>query len=285
MSETVTHLLLPLAGRATRLMPLTKALNKALLPVYDKPVLQWALDEAHHTSIEEFIFVLSPEDEAIADYLKEEQELNAKLAKQTTPLARDALALFALNEKIRCARHEVIQKNPQGLGDAVAQGWKACPKDVLAVSLSDDLMIHENKSPLKAMIQAHHEKEGAIILACEQVAKEQLSSYGIIEPQQNNGSLIEIKSLIEKPRVQDAPSRWGIIGRYILNGAVRSSLDKIGAGSGGEIQLTDAINHALAQGAKGYALNGLGRRYDCGSIEGLWQAGCAIRTQKRQDKK
>ena len=277
MTHPLRHLILPMAGRATRLMPLTKAVNKALLPVYHKPVLQHALDEASITDIDQLIFVISPDDRSIEDYFRPDEPLIKKLQSQQTPQANEALAIFAAHDAWHC--HYVHQPQPTGLGDAVLRGWQEDAAHV-AVILSDDLILTETQSPLQAMMQAHHATDGAIILLCEEVSLDVISRYGVINPAANShDDLIAVSSLVEKPDAAQAPSRLAVIGRYVLPRAVRDCLQKTRKGAGGEIQLTDAINDAIAHGTPAFALTLEGTRYDCGSLSGLMAAAHAAQRQ------
>ena len=302
MTHPLRHLILPMAGRATRLMPLTKAVNKALLPVYHKPVLQYALDEASVTELDQLIFVISPDDRSIEDYFRPDDALIEKLQSQQTPQANEALALFAAHDSWHC--HYVPQPQPTGLGDAVLRGWQADVPHV-AVILSDDLILTDAQSPLQTMMQAHHATDGAIILLCEEVSLDVISRYGVIAPAahshddpiavtslevisrygviapaaHSHDDLIAVTSLVEKPVPAEAPSRLAVIGRYVLPRAVRDCLQKTGAGAGGEIQLTDAINDAIAHGTPAFAVTLEGTRYDCGSLSGLMAAAHAVRQQ------
>lgn len=271
------HLILPMAGRATRLMPLTKAVNKALLPVYHKPVLQYALDEASVTDLDQLIFVISPDDRSIEDYFRPDDALIKKLQSQQTPQANEALAVFAAHDAWHC--HYVPQPQPTGLGDAVLRGWIEDMHHV-AVILSDDLILTETQSPLQTMMQAHHATDGAIILLCEEVSLDVISRYGVIAPAaHSHDDLIAVTSLVEKPVPAEAPSRLAVIGRYVLPLAVRNCLQKTQTGAGGEIQLTDAINDAIAQGTPAFAVTLEGTRYDCGSLSGLMAAAHAVQRQ------
>ena len=277
MTHPLRHLILPMAGRATRLMPLTKAVNKALLPVYHKPVLQYALDEASVTDLDQLIFVISPEDRSIEDYFRPDDALIKKLQSQQTPQANEALAVFAAHGSWHC--HYVPQPQPTGLGDAVLRGWQDDVPHV-AVILSDDLILTETQSPLQTMMQAHHATDGAIILLCEEVSLEVISRYGVIAPAaHSHDDLIAVTSLVEKPVPAEAPSRLAVIGRYVLPRAVRDCLQKTEAGAGGEIQLTDAINDAIAHGTPAFAVTLEGTRYDCGSLSGLMAAAHAVQQQ------
>jgi UTP--glucose-1-phosphate uridylyltransferase len=272
MSNRVRKAVFPVAGLGTRLLPATKAIPKELLTVVDRPLIQYAVDEAREAGIEQMIFVTGRGKSALVDYFDSAFELE-------TTMREKGKALDAL-ERSRARFGEVVsvrQQQPLGLGHAV---W--CARDVVgdepfAVLLPDDLMAGR-PGALKQMVGAW-EKVGGNLVATEEVAAEKTASYGIITPGNSVGDLTEVLGLVEKPAPEAAPSRLGVIGRYILQPEVMRILDKGETGAGGEIQLTDAMAKLIGT-QPFHALKVDAVRHDCGDKAGYVIANLALALER-----
>lgn len=270
MAQRVRKAVLPVAGLGTRFLPATKIVPKEMIPVVDKPVVQYAVEEALAAGIEEFIFVSAEGKEAIAAHFSAhpvlEKSLESKNKSAEVKLVRDAsLATGAFKV--------VIQHEPLGLGHAV---W--CAKDLVghepfAVILPDDMVLSRT-SCLKQLIDAHAAVGGHVV-AVEDVPREQTSRYGILDVASDDGRLAKARGLVEKPQPGKAPSTLAIIGRYILDPSVFDELNKHTGGAGNEIQLTDALNATMPRTAF-YGLRFEGTRYDCGTRVGFVEANVAF---------
>ena len=270
--KAVRKAVFPVAGLGTRFLPATKAFAKEMLPVVDRPLIQYAVDEAREAGIEQMIFVTGRGKSALEDYFDISYELEATMRERGKSL--DVLAPTRLPAG---ALASVRQQEPLGLGHAV---W--CARDIVgdepfAVLLPDDLMWGK-PGCLREMVDAYSEVGGNIICV-EEVAPEKTASYGIITPGERRGTLTEVRGLVEKPRPEEAPSTLGVIGRYILQPEVMRILDNPQRGAGGEIQLTDAMAqligtqpfHGVTVGAK---------RYDCGDKAGFITANIALALER-----
>jgi UTP--glucose-1-phosphate uridylyltransferase len=262
--KAVRKAVFPVAGLGTRFLPATKSMPKEMLTVVDKPLIQYAVEEAREAGIEQMIFVTGRGKGALDDHFDIAFELEATMTgrgKSLEPL-----------EPTRSTPGSIVsvrQQEPLGLGHAV---W--CARDIVgdepfAVLLPDDLM-WGRPGCLKQMVDAYN-KVGGNIICAQQVARDKTSSYGIITPGASDGNLTEIRGLVEKPKPEEAPSTLGVVGRYILQADVMRILDRKEKGAGGEIQLTDAIS-ALLTHETVLALRLPGRRFDCGSKLGYLQA-------------
>lgn len=265
----IRKIVLPVAGLGTRFLPVTKAVPKELLPVVDRPLIQYAIDEAHEAGIEQLIFVNSPGKEAIQDYLEPDATLEAQLRAKGNATELERLAAILPNSmRVSFA----LQKEPLGLGHAV---W--CARDLVgsepfAVTLPDDL-VHSTPGCLKQMIDAYAEVGGNLV-AIEEVPRNDTQKWGVIDPGQEDGHLTEVRGLVEKPKPEEAPSTLAIIGRYILQPEIFDALSRQKPGAGNEIQLTDAMSKLIGHGPfHGYRFNGT--RYDCGSKNGFLSANIA----------
>ena len=268
MANRVRKAVFPVAGLGTRLLPATKTMPKEMLTIVDRPLIQYAVDEAREAGIEEMIFVTGRGKSTLIDYFDESFELETTMRERGKSL--DAL------EPSRARFGEIIavrQQQPLGLGHAV---W--CARDIVgdtpfAVLLPDDLM-HGKPGALRQMVDAW-ERVGGNLVATEEVAAENTKSYGIITPGETKGNLTEVRGLIEKPNPEDAPSRLGVIGRYILQPEVMRVLDAKERGAGGEIQLTDAMAKLIGT-QPFHALKVDAVRYDCGDRAGFVIANLAV---------
>ena len=270
MAMRVRKAVLPVAGLGTRFLPATKIIPKEMLPVVDKPVVQYAIEEARAAGIEEFIFVSAEGKESIAAHFSAhpglEESLESKNKRAELGLVR-AASLPPGGFKV------VIQREPLGLGHAV---W--CAKDLVgrepfAVILPDDMVLSQT-SCLKQLIDAHAQVGGHVV-AVEDVPREHTSRYGILDVASDDGRLAKARGLVEKPQPDEAPSTLAIIGRYILDPSVFDELDKHTRGASNEIQLTDGLNQTMPR----VAFHGLrfeGIRYDCGTRVGFVEANVAF---------
>lgn len=257
---------LPVAGLGTRVLPATKAIPKELLPVVDRPVIQYVVDEALEAGIEHIIFVTGRGKGAIEDYFDHSYELEAQLkAKNKT----DILAAVEASRLPAGASSFVRQQAPLGLGHAV---W--CARDVIGdepfAVLLPDVIVKGKPSGLKQMVDAFG-KVGGNIIAVDPVPEDRVSSYGVIAPKSRAGRLIAMSGMVEKPPRESAPSNLAITGRYILQPEIFGLLEKQGAGAGGEIQLTDAMAR-LMELQDFYAYEFEGTVHDCGNKTGYFEA-------------
>ncbi len=256
----------PVAGLGTRVLPATKSIPKELLPVIDRPVIQYVVDEAREAGIEHFVFVTGRGKSAIEDYFDNAYELETQLK------AKNKLDILASVEASRLPAGSssfLRQQAPLGLGHAV---W--CARDVIGnepfAVLLPDVIVKGKPSGLKQMADAF-EKVGGNIIAVDPVPQDRVSVYGVIEPKSRDGRLISMSGMVEKPPVATAPSNLAITGRYILQPEIFDLLAKQGAGAGGEIQLTDAMAR-LMEIQPFYAYEFEGSVHDCGNKTGYFEA-------------
>lgn len=268
MRKKVTKAIFPVAGLGTRFLPATKSVPKEIMTLVDRPLVQYAIDEARAAGIKEFIFVTSRGKGALEDYFDHAPQLEQELRKK----GKDALleTLKATNMESGAIAY-IRQHKALGLGHAVWCARRLIADEPFAVMLPDDVIAAETPC-LQQMVEAHQETGGSMVAAME-VPPERASAYGILEVEEDMGSVVKVKSMVEKPEPQDAPSNLAVIGRYILNPSVLNNLNKIKSGSGGEIQLTDAIAEEIGKENGGvYGLRFRGQRFDCGSKSGFLQA-------------
>ena len=271
-TKKIRKAVFPVAGLGTRFLPATKAVAKELLPVVDRPLIQYAVDEAAEAGIEQMIFVTGRGKGAIEDHFDMAFEL------ETTQAARgkDMSAL----EGTRLVPGNAVfirQQEPLGLGHAI---W--CARDIVgdepfAILLPDEFM-HGTPGCLKQMVEAYEETGGNLICALE-VPMEQTSSYGVLDPGTRNGALTEVRGLVEKPAAGTAPSNLIIAGRYILQPEVMGYLSRHEKGAGGEIQLTDAMA-AMIGNQPFHGVTFDGQRFDCGSKAGYIEANLALALER-----
>ncbi|WP_010545383.1 UTP--glucose-1-phosphate uridylyltransferase GalU [Sphingomonas elodea] len=258
----------PVAGLGTRFLPATKAMPKEMLPVVDRPLIQYAVDEAVEAGIEQMIFVTGRGKSALEDHFDIAYELEATMAARGKSLdVLDGTRLKPGNIAY------VRQQEPMGLGHAV---W--CARDIVgdepfAVLLPDDFMFGQ-PGCLKQMVDAYN-KVGGNLICAEEVPDDQTHRYGIITPGTQDGVLTEVKGLVEKPAPGTAPSNLSVIGRYILQPEVMRILENQGKGAGGEIQLTDAMQRMIGD-QPFHGVTFQGTRYDCGDKAGFIQANLAV---------
>ena len=258
---------LPVAGHGTRVLPATKSIPKELLPVVDRPALQYVVDEALEAGIEHIVFVTGRGKGAIEDYFDEAFELETSLAAKASKA--DILKEVQKTKLPAGAASFTRQQAPLGLGHAV---W--CAKDIIGnepfAVLLPDVIVRAKPSCLAQMVEAYN-KVGGNIVAVDPVPEERVSSYGVIAPKSRDGRLIEMSGMVEKPPREEAPSNLKITGRYILQPEIFALLEDQGKGAGGEIQLTDSMERLMEKQAF-YAFEFEGEEFDCGSKAGYFEA-------------
>ncbi|MBI0578265.1 UTP--glucose-1-phosphate uridylyltransferase GalU [Neobacillus cucumis] len=261
----VRKAIIPAAGLGTRFLPATKAQPKEMLPIVDKPTLQYIIEEAVASGIEEILIITGRNKKSIEDHFDKSVELELELE------ARGKFDLLAevrrISEMVNI--HYIRQKEPKGLGHAIYCAKSFIGNEPFAVLLGDDI-VYSEKPCLKQMIEKYEEYK-TTILGVQEVAAEDTDKYGIIEGKEIEERIYKVKGLVEKPASDSAPSNIAILGRYIINPAIFELLEKTKPGKGGEIQLTDALKE-LAQKEAMYAYVFEGKRYDVGDKQGFLQA-------------
>jgi UTP--glucose-1-phosphate uridylyltransferase len=261
----------PVAGLGTRFLPATKATPKELLPVIDRPLIQYAIDEARAAGIERLIFVSHPSKSAIERHVLADAELTETLRSRGKGDIADVLDADALDTR----EHDVafvMQDQPLGLGHAVLCARDHVLDGPVAVILPDDLMIGcAGSGCLAEMIAGYHRSGVGHMVAAMEVAREDVKSYGILKVGRRDGQIVHATGMVEKPEPEQAPSQTAVVGRYVLATSIFDALAEQTPGAGGEIQLTDAIaRQAPEVGLAGFHLSG--RRFDCGSKQGMLAA-------------
>ncbi|MEM7268598.1 MAG: UTP--glucose-1-phosphate uridylyltransferase GalU [Pseudomonadota bacterium] len=261
----------PVAGQGTRFLPATKAVPKEVLPLVDKPLIQYAIDEARAAGITDFIFVTAKGKSALEDYFDSSPELVRSLqAKGKT----DLLKAIEPSNMASGAISYIRQQEALGLGHAVWCARRLVGDEPFAVLLPDDV-IASDRPCLEQMVDAYEETGGNVVAAMP-VSGSMISSYGVIDPKGGVDGLVEMQGMVEKPKPENAPSSLAVIGRYVLNPSVMENLSAMKVGAGGEIQLTDAIADDIKSGVPTYGCKFQGQRYDCGSKAGFLQATVAF---------
>ena len=269
--QKVRKAIFPVGGLGTRFLPATKALPKEMLPIVDKPLIQYAVEEAAEAGIEEFIFVTGRNKSAIEDHFDHSFELEATLAAKHKRQALDTVQ--------QMVRHPgsviyVRQQEPAGLGHAVWCARHLAQSEPVAVLLADDLIL--GKSCLGEMLSAY---TGGNMVAVMDVPENETQSYGIVTPGKDDGRIVEVTGLVEKPAPAQAPSNIAVVGRYIIEPGVFAHLDRQDRGAGGEIQLTDSLARQIDV-VSFHGLRFSGERFDCGSKIGFLQANIAFALQR-----
>ena len=263
----ITTAVFPVAGRGTRFLPATKASPKEMLPIVDKPLIQYAVEEALLAGARKLVFITGASKRAIEDHFDSDEELEHMLESQGKSdllnQIRSVLPSYASCIYIR-------QAAPLGLGHAVLCAQPAVGSEPFFVHLADDLIRGDAKSCLEQMADVFGSKR-ASVLGVEQVPRKETGKYGIVEIESAKSSTGRVRSIVEKPRPEDAPSTLAVVGRYVLTPTIFEHLERIGRGAGGEIQLTDGIAALMGEEAV-YAYRFNGKRYDCGSKLGYLQA-------------
>ncbi|MFZ5749445.1 MAG: UTP--glucose-1-phosphate uridylyltransferase GalU [Pseudomonadota bacterium] len=271
MKRKVTKAIFPVAGLGTRFLPATKSIPKEIMTLVDRPLIQYAIDEARAAGIKEFIFVTSRGKSALEDYFDDAPELEASLRKSGKTALLETLKATNMDSG---AIAYVRQNRPMGLGHAVWCARRLVGNEPFAVILTDDVIAAE-KPCLQQMIEAYAETGGNMVAAME-VPPEKASSYGVLDVAEDMGAMVRAKGMVEKPKAEEAPSNLAVIGRYILTPNVMQNLNKKKEGAGGEIQLTDAIAEEIEAGNPVYGYRFRGQRFDCGSKAGFLQATVAF---------
>ena len=275
MTKKLRKAVFPVAGLGTRLLPATKAIPKELLTVVDRPLIQYAVDEAREAGMEQLIFVTGRGKSALVDYFDMAFELETTMREKGKSLGALESSRVSFGELV-----SVRQQQPLGLGHAVWCAREIVGDEPFAVLLPDDLM-HGTPGALKQMVDAWEKVGGGNMLCTEEVPKERTASYGIIAPGKRDGAITEVVGVVEKPSPDVAPSNLGVIGRYILQPEVMQILDRGEKGAGGEIQLTDAMAQLIGK-QPFHATTVDAARYDCGDKAGYVIANLALALE-RQD--
>ena len=271
MRKRVTKAIFPVAGLGTRFLPATKSVPKEIMTLVDRPLIQYAIDEARAAGIKEFIFVTSRGKGALEDYFDSAPNLEQELRKK----GKDELLEILKDTNMESGAIAYMrQHRALGLGHAVWCARRLIHNEPFAVILPDDVIAAE-KPCLQQMVEAYEETGGNMVAAME-VEPEKTLSYGVLDVSEDMGSMVRVKGMVEKPPAAEAPSNLAVIGRYILSPTVMSNLNKIKSGAGGEIQLTDGIAAEIEQDNPVYGFRFKGQRFDCGSKSGFLQATVAF---------
>ena len=276
---TIRKAIFPVAGLGTRFLPATKSIPKEILTLVDRPLIDYAVEEARAAGIEDFIFVTSRGKSALSDYFDDAPELEARLEAAGKWDALDVVRRASMpSGKIAYVR----QNKPLGLGHAVACAAHLIGDEPFAVVLPDDVIRGETGG-LAQLVEAH-EQVGGCVIAATRVPKSKISQYGVIAPDafapRAGPRLTRAAGLIEKPAPEDAPSDLAVVGRYILTPSIMRRLETAGPGLGGEIQLTDAIAAEIEHGGSVHGLCLRGERFDCGSKRGYLEATVALALER-----
>jgi UTP--glucose-1-phosphate uridylyltransferase len=267
MRKKVTKAIFPVAGMGTRFLPATKSVPKEIMTLVDRPLIQYAIDEARAAGIKEFIFVTSRGKGALEDYFDHAPQLEQELKKKKKT---ELLEVLKNTNMESGAIAYIRQHRALGLGHAVWCARRLIGNEPFAVILPDDVIAAE-KPCLQQMVEAYAETGGNMVAAME-VEPEKSSSYGMLDVSEDMGQMVKVKGMVEKPDPAVSPSNLAVIGRYILAPTVLQNLNQLKSGSGGEIQLTDAIAREIEQDRSVYGYRFRGQRFDCGSKSGFLQA-------------
>jgi len=271
MRRKVTKAIFPVAGLGTRFLPATKSIPKEIMTLVDRPLIQYAIDEARAAGIKEFIFVTSRGKGALEDYFDHAPELENSLRKKGK---KDLLKTLKSTNMDSGAIAYIRQHRALGLGHAVWCARRLIANEPFAVILPDDVIAAE-KPCLQQMIEAYEETGGSMVAAME-VPPHAASSYGVLDVKEDMGSMVSVKGMVEKPEEGQAPSNLAVIGRYILSPRILQNLNRLKSGAGGEIQLTDAIAEEISLERDVFGYRFRGQRFDCGSKAGFLQATVAF---------
>ncbi|MGR3762368.1 UTP--glucose-1-phosphate uridylyltransferase GalU (plasmid) [Roseobacteraceae bacterium NS-SX3] len=281
MRSKVTKAIFPVAGLGTRFLPATKSVPKEIMTLVDRPLVQYAIDEARAAGIKEFLFVTSRGKGALEDYFDHSPVLEQELRKK----GKDKLLEVLKSTNMESGAIAYIRQHKAlGLGHAVWCARRLIANEPFAVILPDDVIAAE-KPCLQQMVEAYEETGGNMVAAME-VAPEQTSSYGVLDVKEDMGRVLRTGGMVEKPAPAEAPSNLAVIGRYILAPSVLKNLNNLSRGAGGEIQLTDAIAADIEKDVPVYGYRFEGQRFDCGSKAGFLQATVAFalaRDELRED--
>ncbi|EGT3616985.1 UTP--glucose-1-phosphate uridylyltransferase GalU [Clostridium perfringens] len=266
MSKRIRKAIIPAAGLGTRFLPATKAQPKEMLPIVDKPTIQYIIEEAIASGIEEILIITGRSKKCIEDHFDKSVELEMELEKagknELLDLVRDISDMVDI--------HYIRQKEPKGLGHAIHCAKTFVGDEPFAILLGDDVVYNEEKPCLKQLIDCYNEYRTSV-LGVQTVPESHVSKYGIVDGKHIEGNVYKVKGLVEKPAVEDAPSNVAILGRYIVTPRIFEILENTKPGKGGEIQLTDALLELMSEEAM-YAYDFDGRRYDVGDKLGFLEA-------------
>ena len=262
----------PVAGLGSRFLPATKAQPKEMLPIVDKPLIQYAVEEAVAAGITEMIFITGRNKRAIEDHFDKAYELESELEAHNKQALLDVVRKV-IPKNVTCIY--IRQSAPLGLGHAVLCARPVVGNEPFAVLLADDFMDADGGKPVLAQMTELYAYEKCSLLAVQDVPRANTRQYGIVSASPYRQDLELVSGIVEKPQPEEAPSTLAVVGRYVLSGAIFDYLENLGTGSGGEIQLTDGIA-ALMQAERVLAYRYAGQRYDCGSKLGYLQATAAI---------
>ena len=263
--KKIRKAVIPAAGYGTRFLPATKATPKEMLPIVDTPTIQFIVEEALESGIEDILIVSGHGKRAIEDHFDSAPTLEAELRKKKK---FDLLAKIEETADIRI--HYIRQRYMRGLGDAILCATAFMGDEPFAVLLGDDVVYNPDNPALRQLIDVY-ENRGGSVLGCQEVAMSQVSSYGIVEGEQLDGRLMCVMDMVEKPLTEEAPSRLAVLGRYIISPKIFELLEHTAPGKGGEVQLTDALK-VLAKEEAVYAYAFEGLRYDLGDKLGFLKA-------------
>lgn len=264
--QKIRKAVIPAAGYGTRFLPATKSTPKEMLPIVDKPTIQYIVEEALESGIEEILIISGHGKRAIEDYFDSAPALEMELEKKGK---KDLLKIVRETADINI--HYIRQRYMRGLGDAILCAKAFMGEEPFAVLLGDDVVYHPQKPALKQLIDIY-EATGGSVLGCQHVPDDQVSSYGIVAGRETeNDRLMRVSDMVEKPSIEEAPSHLAVLGRYIIKPEIFGLLEKTQPGKGGEIQLTDALR-VLAQQDVVYAYDFEGMRYDLGDKLGFLKA-------------
>ena len=263
----ITKAVIPAAGHGTRFLPYTKAIPKEMVPLLDKPAIQYIVQEIADSGLSEVLMITAPHKQAIAHHFGKAPELESFLQEKNKSHLLDDLNKLIAQIKIQY----IHQTHAKGLGHAIGLAQKAVTDDYFAILLPDDIMIH-SKPGIGQLLEIAR-KENASVIAVQEVPQENISAYGVIAYDKKlSDDLFEIKTVVEKPAAQNAPSNLAIIGRYVLSCDIFKLLDQVSPAANGEIQLTDGIAKLIDTGHKVLAYKIKGTRYDVGTPLGWLQA-------------
>lgn len=264
--QKVTKAVIPAAGLGTRFLPATKACPKEMLPIVDKPTIQYIIEEALASGIKDILIITGHNKRSIEDHFDYNPELELNLREH----GKDEL-LALVKEIGDINLHYIRQKEPKGLGHAILCAKSFVGNEPFAVLLGDDVVYNEDKPCLQQLLDVY-DATGASVLGCQTVPQEKVSSYGIVSSEATEDARIfKVNDMVEKPAVEEAPSRLAVLGRYVITPEIFAILEQTAPGRGGEIQLTDALK-VLAKEQTMYAYDFVGRRYDVGDKQGYLEA-------------
>ncbi len=266
MEKKIKKAIIPAAGLGTRFLPVTKAQPKEMLPIVDKPILQYIIEEAILSGIEEILIITGRNKKSIEDHFDKSVELELELKSR----GKDELLNLVENIGNMVDIHYIRQKEPKGLGHAIYCARHFIGNEPFAVMLGDDII--DSKIPCLKQLMDIYEKYESVILGVQEVRKEDTNKYGILDIEKSENNIYKVKALIEKPSIENAPSNIAILGRYILTPKIFDILEYLPPGKSNEIQLTDALEILLKENCDIYGYNFDGKRYDVGDKLGFLQA-------------